>query len=123
MKPFTQYKVEELVKLLQELELEVPEKPYYKKDLLFILDEQGLTPSGVAKFKEKQDKESGAVEIDDAMSVVCMDRTNSLYQVDKYKFSKDNKYILMPTEDANKILKEHSGFHKASREEIKAYFS
>ena len=123
MKQFTQYKVSELISLLNELNLEVPEKPFSKKDLLFVLDEAGLTPSGVEKFKEKQSKESGDTGIDDSMAVVCMDRTNSLNQVDQYKFSKDNKYILMPIEDANRILKEHSGFHKASREEIKAYYS
>ena len=123
MKQFKQYNKGELASLFEELDLELPGDSYTKTDLLFTLEEAGITASSVESFKKKQkaeDNETPAAM--DSMAVVCMDRKNSLYQIGRHKFSQDNKYILMTVDEANEILANHTGFHKASREEVKAYF-
>ena len=123
MKPLAQRNKKELEELFEELDLPLPDGKYTKNDMLFNLEEAGVTNKNLESFKKKEASENTDISELESMVVVCMDRLNGLFQFKHYKFSQAKKYILMPKEDAEELLMKNHGFHKASKEEVKAYYS
>jgi len=122
MKAFKSQSKKDLEALFEKLELDLPEGKYTQKDLVFTLEDLGITPENIDSFNKKQEREAVDNTQYDSMTVVCMDRNNIEYRFKKFKFTQSNKYILMSKEDADELLRQSTGFHKASPQEVNAYF-
>lgn len=122
MKAFKSQSKKDLEALFEKLELDLPEGKYTQKDLVFTLEDLDITPENIDSFNKKQEREAVDHTQYDSMTVVCMDRKNIEYRFKKFKFTQSNKYILMSKEDADELLRQSTGFHKASPQEVNAYF-
>lgn len=95
------------------------------------LEENGITNETLDSWNKKKDVEleedgdadySDFVEAADGSVVICMDRKNPSYSIGRYVFTQAKRYLPVDKEAADQILKNHTGFHKATKEELKANF-
>ena len=122
MRPFKTQNKAELESVYEELELDLPEGRYTRQDLIMTLEDLDITPETISSFNKKEEKESVDNTEYDGMAVVCMDRNNVEFRYGKFRFTKNNRYILMSKELADELISTTSGFHKASVQEVKAYY-
>lgn len=133
MKKLKQMTKPELMQIYKDFTLTPPdvEKPTNVELVSYLEDKYQITDKKLKAYYEKEDtklddKNQGDyesfVQSDDGTVVICMDRKNASYAIGRYTFTQNKRYLPVDKDTAEIILKEHSGFHKATREEIKRNF-
>lgn len=123
----------ELLKLFEEFSLLLPDvdKPTNPELIDALETKYQITDKYLKAYREKKDTkldetDQGDYEpfaqSDDGTVVICMDRKNASYAVGRYTFTQAKRFLPVDKDTAEILLKEHTGFHKATREEIKRNF-
>lgn len=133
MKKLYQLKKQELFDLYEKFNL----PPLDKEDptvaeIKFDLETNyGITNETLSSWYEKVDTElekdgkgdyTDFVEAADGTVIVCMDRNNASFAIGRYVFTQARRYVPVDKETAEELVTKHTGFHKATREEIKNNF-
>lgn len=84
-----------------------------------------VTSSDVTGRKKKSVVRTAepAVTEEEALYLVKMSRKNPLFEFGKYKFTKDNPFVVMDADSTNKILTTEEGFSIATPAEAQDYYS
>ena len=108
-----------------------------KKQLLAILDEEGVTFDLYQKFFAAE-KDDVAEYVDDLQVrnqklnlpntnedtiLVKMERQNNLYETSGFTFTRDHPYVAMSAWQAQGIFDNEQGFRPATPKEIQEYYS
>lgn len=134
MKRLSQMNKPELLALYDRFSLMLPEteKPTNAELRDELETRYGITDEALKAFEEKKDAElndggkgdySQFVEAEDGTVVIVMDRNNLSYAVGKYTWTHNRRYVPVDKKTAEEILANHTGFHKATGEEIKRNFN
>ena len=108
-----------------------------KKDILGVLDEEGVTYDLYQKFfsAEKDDPEDYVDNIqvrnqqlklpdpNEEIMLVKMDRQNGIYETAGFTFTREHPYVAMAPWQAQVIFDTESGFRPATPKEIQDYYS
>ncbi len=127
MKPLSQMLKQDLVELYEKFNLELPDEPYTKNELLYGLEESNITTETLKKFNGKSEDESIGVEpryagVDKGSVVVVMRRKNKSFSYGKHSFSDTKPYVVMTDAEAKELVNSVKGFSIASAEEIKRFY-
>lgn len=108
-----------------------------KKDILGVLDEEGVTYDLYQKFFSAE-KEDAADHVDDfqirsqqlnlpspgdEIMLVKMERQNGLYETAGFTFTREHPYVAMAPWQAQVIFDNEVGFRPATPKEIQEYYS
>lgn len=55
--------------------------------------------------------------------LIKMDRANPLFEFGRYRFTQENPFVIMPAEDAQRILTQEKGFRQAFPSEAQDFYS
>lgn len=121
-KPIQSRNKEELIELYERY-IAPLESDKTKDELKASLAEVGITNKDLKLLENKIEVESQEVTPDtSSMSVVYMVRDNLSYGFKNYRFTRQDRYVLMTKEDAEELVNSTFGFRIASKEEVARHF-
>lgn len=104
-----------------------------RKEMIALLKENGVTKASYEELvnkeyiepPEKDDSydDSYLRDIGAGTVLVGTSRKNSFFQFMKYRFDQNHKFVPMKEEDAQLLINSYPGFFKATREDIKNFYS
>lgn len=128
-KSLSQRDLNELLEIFREFGLDLPSETPTKQELKVALKQHGITNNDIKNWESKKDYEPNekayenmAVDQVTGDVIVAMDRKNAWFEYKQYKFSSERKFVPMSAEDAETLLASWTGFHKATKEEIRSYY-
>ena len=123
---FKDLKVEDLRGVAETFGVELTKKT--KLDIIDQLEAEGVTFEqyeafvGAEKVEPEDQPERLDPESDDTL-LIKMDRGNTLFGFGEYQFSQEHPFVLMKTDDAERIMSRFAGFRIATPSEAKSYYS
>lgn len=127
-KPLSKKNLDELKQVFEDFDIDYPSLDPTRAELLEELKRLDITNKKIQSFYSKtesnlEDVDKFGPDQDDNDVVVCMTRRNPVFVWKHYSFGGEVRFLPMPKEDALELIQRYSGFHIATREEIKRYYS
>lgn len=127
--PLASRRKEELEELCEGFEIAIPEDCSTRRDLIILLEENGVTNKSLKvmetedqKPKTEADEKESFVRAKDDECVVAMDRSNPSFGFGKYEFTQDRRYVVMKKEEAHRLISSLPGFRVATIDEVLGKF-
>lgn len=130
-KPLSKMNLDDLKEVFEFFGIDLPSESPTRNELLTELKRLDITNKKIQEYYGKQEnkldvdeyKDSDSQVANDGDVVVAMTRKNAVFVWKDYHFGGKYRFLPMPKSDALELIQAYDGFHIATREEIKRYYS